>query len=48
VIGIAVLAYSNPIEGSAPSAGFARAILFWGEAARSEPEASDERRKGGV
>src|SRR6185503_2725550 len=30
-----------------PSAGFARAILAWGEAARSEPPASDERRKGG-
>src|SRR5207244_5836860 len=26
---------------------FAGAILRWGEAARSEPQASDERRKGG-
>jgi len=29
------------------SAGFARATDSWGEAARSEPQASDERRKGG-
>jgi lipoate-protein ligase A len=30
------------------SAGFARATLLWGEAARSAPQASDERRKGGT
>src|SRR5262245_32953307 len=30
-----------------PSAGFARATDSGGEAARSEPQASDERRKGG-
>src|SRR5262245_25466088 len=29
------------------SAGFARAIRSWGEAVRGEPQASDERRKGG-
>jgi release factor glutamine methyltransferase len=35
------------VNGFCPSAGFARAIRSWGEAARSEPQASDERRKGG-
>jgi release factor glutamine methyltransferase len=34
------------VAGRIPSAGFARAIESWGEAARSEPQASDERRKG--
>ena len=35
------------VSGRVSSAGFARAILPWGEAVRSEPQASDERRKGG-
>ena len=35
------------VAGLRPSAGFAGAIDSWGEAARSEPQASDERRKGG-
>jgi release factor glutamine methyltransferase len=35
------------VAGRCPSAGFAGAIESWGEAARSEPQASDERRKGG-
>jgi release factor glutamine methyltransferase len=35
------------VGGFLPSAGFAGAIDSWGEAARSEPQASDERRKGG-
>jgi release factor glutamine methyltransferase len=35
------------VAGLRPSAGFARATRSWGEAARSEPQASDERRKGG-
>ena len=36
------------VSGCCSSAGFARAILSWGEAARSEPQASDERRKGAL
>ena len=36
------------VAGLRPSAGFARAIDSGGEAARSEPQASDERRKGAL
>jgi len=37
----------NESQSRCSSAGFAGAILPWGEAATSEPEASAERRKGG-
>ena len=39
--------WASPTAQSGPSAGFAGAIESWGEAVRSEPQASDERRKGG-
>ena len=39
--------FRDALDALRPSAGLARAIPSGGEAARSEPQASDERRKGG-